>query len=520
MSELPELVLALLKPDAYPEPVTRIELMQTQMSFIFITGDFVYKVKKPVNLGYLDYTTLPQREFFCSKEVELNRRLCPQTYLSVLPVTKYEQKITVNGQGEVIDYAVKMRYLPQQFMMNVLIGQDMVTAEMVERVAAKMADFHNTAATGPDIIKFGLPEAIKINTDENFNQTEKYFGKTISAAKFSRIKQYTVNFLKDQAEFFMQRATGGRVRDCHGDLHAAHVCFTDGICIYDCIEFNDRFRYCDVASEIAFLAMDLDHYGRADLSRIFTEAYVDHSKDSGLAALLNFYKCYRAYVRGKVESFKLDDSYIGDEEKKRVQTVASGYFDLADSYTRVKPLLIITVGLVGTGKSTAARALAKRLGTEVIVSDVTRKKLAGMASKDRYLADYNAGIYTQEFSRRTYDAIFDEAGKLLAKNRSVILDASFIKAEERLKAKEIAAAAGADFYIIECTLAEDEIKKRLSRRLELGSISDGRWEIYLPQKQRFEAVREVTEDRHIIIDTFTGADNYIAGVVDKLTRSN
>lgn len=266
--------------------------------------------------------------------------------------------------------------------------------------------------------------------------------------------------------------------------------------------------------------MDLDHYGRADLSRGFIDAYIDISKDIRLKAVLNFYKCYRAYVRGKVESFKLDDPYMSEEEKKRIQIVAAGYFDLADSYTRVKPLLIITVGLVGTGKSTVANALAKRLGLTVISSDVTRKKLAGVAAGERCFEDFSSGIYSSEFNRRTYDAIFDEARKILGRGGPVVLDASFIKAEERLKAKEIAAETGADFYVIECTLPEAEIKKRLAKRLELGSVSDGRWEIYLPQKQKFEPVGEVPEDHHIVVDTSPDADSYIGRIIDKLTRSN
>jgi len=520
MSQLPEFVRALLKPDAYPEPVIKIELMQTQMSFIFLTGEFVYKVKKAVNLGYLDYTTLEKREFFCHKEVELNRRLCPEIYLGVLPVTTNKKIIAINGTGEVIDYAVKMRYLPQASMMNILIPKDQVSTKMVEDVAAKLVDFHSRAENGPAIAEFGSVNAVKINTDENFNQTEKYYGKTITREKFGRIKEYTGDFLRHNVALFSGRIDAGHIRDCHGDLHAAHICFHNGICIYDCIEFNDRFRYCDVASEIAFLAMDLDHYGRADLSRSFVEAYVDLSKDGGLLAMLNFYKCYRAYVRGKVESFKLDDPYISETEKQQTQIVASGYFDLAEAYTRTKPLLIITVGLVGTGKSTVARALAKRLGLTVISSDITRKKLAGINSGERRYEDYNRGIYSSEFNRQTYDTIFSEAKRILCQGRPVILDASFIKAEERLNAKKIAAETGADFYIIECTLPEAQIKERLAKRWELGSVSDGRWEIYLPQKQKFEPVIEVAANNHITVDTAPDTDKYIGMIIDRLTRSN
>ena len=333
MPQLPELVQALLNPKAYPEtPPQRIELAQTQMSFVFLTDDYVYKVKKPVNLGYLDYTTLDKRHFYCQREVELNRRLCPAAYLGVVPIRLDKGNISIDGQGEVIEYAVKMRRLPQEAMMNVLLANNKVSPQMVASVAQKLAGFHQRAETNATISAFGNLDAITKNTEENFTQTKKYIGNTIPQDKYQRIKDYTTAFIKNNAPLFHKRIDDGRIRDCHGDLHAAHICFTDDICIYDCIEFSDRFRYCDVASEVAFLAMDLDHYGQADLSRSFVNAYVAQSQDDELLRLLNFYKCYLAYVRGKVEGFKLDDPYISAEEKTRVLAIARSYFDLAESY--------------------------------------------------------------------------------------------------------------------------------------------------------------------------------------------
>ena len=336
MPQLPELVQALLDPKAYPETLPQgIELVQTQMSFVFLTGDYVYKVKKPVNLGYLDYTSLDRRQFYCQREVELNRRLCPDTYLGVVPITRDKGDTFVEGQGEVIEYAVKMRRLPREAMMDVLLANNQVSPQMVTSLAQKLVEFHQRAETNANISAFGDLDAITKNTEENFTQTVEYIGRTISQAKYRHIKNYTDNFIEKNTPLFHKRITDGRIRDCHGDLHAAHICFTNGICIYDCIEFNDRFRYCDVASEVAFLAMDFDHYGRADLSRSFVNAYVAQSRDEELLRLLNFYKCYRAYVRGKVESFKLDDPYISEEEKARVLAVAKSYFDLAQSYVEI-----------------------------------------------------------------------------------------------------------------------------------------------------------------------------------------
>lgn len=519
MSVLPELARAMLKPEIYPETPDKVELMQTQMSFVFIAGDYVYKVKKPVNLGYLDYTTLEQRKYFCDKELELNRRLCPQTYLGVIPITKAGKEFTIGGTGQPVEYAVKMRYLPRDRMMNVLLEKEQVTPEMAAEVARILADFHRRAETSPEISYYGSLKAIGINNNENYAQTEKYIGKTISQEQYRRIKGFTDSFTRDNEALFNGRINGGRIRDCHGDLHAAHICFTDGICIYDCIEFTDRFRYCDVASEVSFLAMDLDHYGFAELSRSFVNAYVSNSKDEELLKLVRYYKCYLAYVRGKVESFKTDDPYISEAEREKTKSAAAGYFTLADSYTGKKPLLLATVGLTGTGKSTIARALAKRLGLTILSSDVIRKKLAGVPLNERHFEGYRGGIYTPELNRRTYDKMYAEAGEILKQGDSVILDATFIKREGRLKAEHLAETAGADFGIIEVTLPENVIKERLDRRIKTGSVSDGRWEIYTPQKKEFEPVDEIPEEQHITVDMTLPLEQNTRRIIANLRRS-
>ena len=332
MSILPSIVKALLESQAYPHKPQKIELVQTQMSFILLTGEYVYKIKKPVNLGYLDYTTLEKRHFFCHQELELNRRLCPSAYLAVVPVVEVKGELRIESEGKAVEYAVKMKQLPQDRMMDVLLPRGQVTPEMVARVAEKLVDFHQKAETNEEIAAFGRLDVIRQNCDENFAQTDKYIGLTIFRAKYERIKGYTDDFIKSNAGLFEKRVREGRIKDCHGDLHAAHICFTEDVCIYDCIEFNDRFRYSDVASEVAFLAMDLDRYQQAGLSRHLVNAYVELSHDAELLKLLDFYKCYRAYVRGKVESFKLDDPYIPQEEKAKVLNTAHGYFQLAESY--------------------------------------------------------------------------------------------------------------------------------------------------------------------------------------------
>lgn len=326
------IVRALLDSRAYPHKPQEVELVQTQMSFIFLTGEYVYKIKKPVNLGYLDYTTLEKRHYFCHQELELNRRLCPGAYLAVVPIIEEDSQLCIERKGEAIEYAVKMKQLPQERMMDVLLPVGGVTVEMVTNVAKKLVSFHGKAEANQKIAAFGRLDVIRRNTDENFAQTEKYIGISITVDQYQCIKNYTDNFIAGKRSLFDKRVTEGKIRDCHGDLHAAHVCFTEDICIYDCIEFNDRFRYSDVASEVAFLAMDLDRYQQSGLSQHLVNTYAKLSHDEKIIALLNFYKCYRAYVRGKVESFKLDDRYISEEEKTKVLITAQSYFQLAESY--------------------------------------------------------------------------------------------------------------------------------------------------------------------------------------------
>jgi aminoglycoside phosphotransferase family enzyme len=333
MSELPDLIEALLEPRTYPDPPRKVELIQTQISYIFLAGEYVYKIKKPVDMGFLDYTTLEKRLFYCQREVELNRRLCAYAYLDVVPIVKQEGWYLVGKKGVPVEYAVKMRRLPQDAMMDVLLTKNKVTSEMVAEVAKVVANFHKKAATSEEISRTGGIEAVIKNTSENFAQTDKYFSVIIEPATYLRIKAYTEGFIKNNTALFRKRMAERRVRDCHGDLHAGHICFLkNGICIYDCIEFIDRLRYTDVAADVAFLAMDLDHYGRPDLSEIFVKTYNRESDDKELMKLLNFYKCYRAYVRGKVSCFQYDDPQIPAAEKEKIKASAQRYFKLAESY--------------------------------------------------------------------------------------------------------------------------------------------------------------------------------------------
>ena len=323
---------ALLSPALYPDHPEKVEFSETHISLLFFTENHVYKVKKAVDFGFLDFTTLEKRRFFCFQEVELNRRLSAGVYLGVVEISKEDGGISLDGRGEVIEYAVKMRRISEDLLMSRLLEQGKVTSQMIRMVAGKLADFYVAAETNDEISSYGKPERIHQDTDENFQQTHTYIGQTISQRAFEAIQRATNSFLAEKRSFFERRIKEGKVRDCHGDLRSEHIYLEDEILIIDCIEFNRRFRYTDVAADIGFLAMDLDYRGRRDLSRHLIDSYIRMSEDQDIMRVLDFYKCYRAYVRGKVESFRLDDPHIPPGEKEEAMGRARRFFRLSNGY--------------------------------------------------------------------------------------------------------------------------------------------------------------------------------------------
>jgi hypothetical protein len=504
MASLPPHIAALLSPEAYPHKVGRVDLIQTHISYVFLAGDFVYKVKKPMDLGFLDFTTVEKRRHFCQEEVRLNRRLCPGIYLDVVPIACVEGAVAVGAAGTVVDYAVKMRRLPEERMMGHLLENDAVTHEMVRALARRLAEFHASAETGAEIDAFGGLETVAGNWRENFEQTEPYAGRTITARQFQETRQFVEGFLERERDLLEVRVRDGRIRDCHGDLRAEAVCFQDGICIFDCIEFNQRFRYSDVAADLGFLAMDLDSRGRPAMSDELVGLYLEMSGDSTLPLVLDFYKCYRAYVRGKVEGFLLDAPEVPAAQKAAARGRARAFFRLAHSYARRRTpcTLINMAGLSGTGKSFLANALAARVGAVVISSDVVRKRLAGVEPTERHVEPWQRGIYAPELTERTYEAMLAEAGPHLERGRPVVLDATFTLRRHREAARDLARRWGARYLAVECLVEESVARERLARRPEdPWTASDGRWEIFAVQRGRFEPLTEVSQGELVGVDT-------------------
>lgn len=332
--ELQLLKKLLLNPEIYPDKPKEIKSSETHISLLFFTGNYVYKLKKPVDFGFLDFTTLEKRKYFCEQEVKLNRRLSPSIYLGVIKITYDGNNVSLDGVNGVIEYAVKMRQIPEELLMDRLLKEGKVTSSMMEAISEKLVDFYLNAETNDEIKRFARPERIKEDTDENFAQTEKYINITIEKNVYLEIKEKTDSFLKRKGDLFYQRISEDRIRDCHGDLRLEHIFWGEEISIFDCIEFNQRFRYTDVAADIAFLSMDLDYHGRGDLNEPLIRTYINKSGDQSIKEILDFYKCYRAYVRGKVESFRLDDLSILENEKTEAIKRAKKYFNLALNYSQ------------------------------------------------------------------------------------------------------------------------------------------------------------------------------------------
>jgi aminoglycoside phosphotransferase family enzyme len=331
-----DVALALRDPASYDEEVEKITVLQTHISFVFLTGKHVYKVKKPVDFGFLDFTTLENRRHFCEEELRLNRRLCEDLYLGVVPINESGGNIKINGPGETVEYALKMRELPQSAIMSRLLEGGKVTAVHVAKIARILSKFHNEAGTGEGIDEYGALKQARANWVENFEQTRGLRGVLIDAGEFDFVETEILRFMEQNIALFDERVRDGRIRECHGDCHTGNIFIIgDGtIYIFDAIEFNKAFSCSDVAAEVAFLAMDLEFNGRVDLKDVFVKKYIEESGDTAIPALLPFYICYRAYVRSKVTSFKLGDPNIGEGDKKEAEKLTLDYFKLALAYAR------------------------------------------------------------------------------------------------------------------------------------------------------------------------------------------
>lgn len=501
----PALIAAMLRPETYARAPAAVELIQTHISYVFLAGSEVYKIKKPVRFSFLDFSTLEQRRRVCHEEVRLNRRLARDTYIGVVAICPGASGYRLGPEDDpaAVEYAVHMRRLPAERMLDHLLDRAAVSTVMIDQIALRLAGFHRDAEAGPEVAANGDPAAIWAILQDNFSGVSRFRGLTIAAPDDDAIQTFSSDFLRRNDVLFRQRQAQGRIRECHGDLHADHICLAPEPIIFDCVEFSTRLRYCDTAAEIAFLAMDLDFHEHPALAAHLVSEYARCAGDPDLPRLVPFYQCYRAYVRGKVDSLKSAEEEVEPAERERARGSARRHFALAYRYTwAYRRVLVVIAGLSGTGKSAVAAALQRRTGFVHINSDVVRKRLAGLDTESRAAAAYGAGLYSSQHSERTYEAMLAEAGDCLAAGQGVLLDATFQCRAGRAAARALAAAQGVPFLLVECTCSDDEVRRRLAERQQRGAgPSDADWSVYREQRRRFEPIRADEGIDHLPLDT-------------------
>jgi hypothetical protein len=480
----------MLHPQFYPHAVTEpIQLVQTHISYVLLTGELVYKLKKPMNYGFLDFSTLEKRKHFCHEELRLNQRGAAELYLDVLPIVQDGENFVLDGEGEAVEYVVKMQQFPQETLLSEMYDRGELSEQHLEELAKVLADFHKAAPTNDYILSFGEVAQIRQAIDENYDQTVNYIGVAQTQQQFDETKAYTDKLFAEQKPLFNSRIQNKWIRECHGDVHLRNICFWHNrILLFDCIEFNEPFRFVDVMFDIAYIIMDFDARNRPDLSNLFLNAYLEQTGDWEGLQVLPLYLSRQAYVRAKVTSFLLGDPGIPEAVKQESKETASRYYQLAWHYTQQKTgKLVMMSGLSGSGKSTTARTLARESGAIQIRSDSVRKHLGGVDLD----AKGDASLYSPEMTQKTYDRLLDLGITLAAQGYTVILDGKYDRQATRSQVIQAAQTHQIPLEILHCTAPDDVLQQRVQQRQ--GDISDATTDVlsnqhmepFTDEEQRF-----------------------------------
>ncbi|MBD2430712.1 MULTISPECIES: AAA family ATPase [Fischerella] len=494
---IPPLIQQMLQPGFYPHPVQEpVKLIQTHVSYVLLTGDFVYKLKKPVNFGFLDYSTLEKRKHFCEEELRLNQRGAPELYLEVLPIALVGEQYQL-GETQAVEYALKMRQFPQEALLSEMFEQGKLKQRHIAQLGRVVADFHGKTVTNDYIRSFGEVSQVRAAFDENYQQTEKYIGGPQTQVQFEETKKYTDQFFAERGELFKSRIANDYIRECHGDLHLRNIAlWQDKILLFDCIEFNEPFRFVDVMYDVAFTVMDLEARQSQDLANVFLNTYIEQTGDWEGLQVLPLYLSRQAYVRAKVTSFLLDDPGVPTEAKQEATKTAATYYKQAWEYTQPRQgQLILMSGVSGSGKSTTARYLAQQIGAIHIRSDAVRKHLAGIPLLQRGGDD----LYTPEMTQKTYTRLLELGIMLASQGFNVILDAKYDRQQLRQEAIAQAQAKQIPLDILYCKAPHDVLQQRLQQRT--GDIADATADLLASQLDTAETWTEKEKPFVKILDT-------------------
>ena len=499
---LPNLIQGLLRPEAFPHRVDVLRVQETHISWVLLTGQRAYKIKKPIRLDFLDYSTLERRRACCELELQLNQRLAPELYLDVVPISGPPERPRVDGRGPAIEYAVRMREFPQDCLASRMIERGAFGPREIDQLAETVSSFHKRAAVAECSSRFGTPTVIRREAFENLDVLERLTDDRQLQEKLLQLRNWTASACESHAMQFAKRLETGQVRECHGDMHLGNMALYEGrIVVFDGIEFSDELRWMDVISEASFVVMDLDERGRIDLARRFLDAYLSGTGDYYGLAVCRFYLVYRALVRAKVTAIQLAQKPTDDADTPAATVKLRAYIDLAVALTTSDaPRLTITHGPSGSGKTTGTQPLLEKTGAVRVRSDIERKRLAGIRTGDPAIAPPGAGIYTDEWTRLTYDRLADCTRRILAAGFPVIVDATFLDRRQRNRFRRLAAEHGVPFEILDFTINEQKLRQRVAERRRLGhDTSDADEQVLTRQLQSRDPLSD--SERQLVVQT-------------------
>jgi aminoglycoside phosphotransferase family enzyme/predicted kinase len=467
---LPVMIRALQNPALYDHEVKNFNIIETHISWVLLTGHFAYKIKKPVDLGFLDFSTLEKRHYYCEEELRLNRRLAPDLYLQVVTITGEPAIPEINGSGRIIDYAVKMVQFPADARLDRVLAKDLLSPTDIDLIAEEIACFHaQTEIAGSDS-PYGTPEVLFQPVLENFRQIRPLLSDPSDLQRLDEIANWSETQHKSLRQIFIERKKNNFIRECHGDLHLENIAKIAGqIVVFDCIEFNEKLRWIDVGSEIAFLTMDLEDRGVPHFAYRVINKYLELSGDYGLLRVLRFYKVYRAMVRAKVARIRLGQESQANPDREALLTAYNGYIALAQQYCRLpKPMLIINHGLSGSGKTTFSAMILEQFRAIRVRSDIERKRLFDLVPTQSSSSELDQGIYTKDATKETYQRLAQLAEIIVKAGYTVIVDATFLKQSQRKVFQDLAVHLKVPFAILDCVAPIEVLQNRITQRQQQG----------------------------------------------------